>query len=278
MWTQAYSVGSSSNPTSWYCPELKFPGKQGYTSGPLRSQGAHGNVQANMKESVLKFALSLLLLVGLLGPHTGVLAQDIQYISDKQYIPVRRGAGNEFKIIHRGLPTGTRLKVSKLSENGEWAEITTDDGTSGWIRAQYLMKEVPAQQRLDELTRKAQQAGGLTEALQQEVATLETERDSLLGKVAEYEVQLGEVNDELSQLKQISGKAVQLDTDNRRLVVSSEQLRSQLDTLEAENQRLQDKVDSEDFLNGALAVLLGVIITLVVPRLWPKRRKSSSWA
>ena len=231
-----------------------------------------------MKESVLKFALSVLLLVGLLGPHTGVLAQDIQYISDKQYIPVRRGAGNEFKIIHRGLPTGTRLTVSKLSENGEWAEITTDDGTSGWIRAQYLMKEVPAQQRLDEITRKAQQAGGLTEALQQEVATLETERDALLGQVANYEVQLGEVNDELSQLKQISGKAVQLDEDNRRLVVSSEQLRSQLDMLEAENQRLHDKVDSEDFLNGALAVLLGVIITLVVPRLWPKRRKSSSWA
>ena len=71
---------------------------------------------------------------------------------------------------------------------------------------------------------------------------------------------------------------MQLDEDNRRLVVSSEQLRSQLDMLEAENQRLHDKVDSEDFLNGALAVLLGVIITLVVPRLWPKRRKSSSWA
>jgi SH3 domain protein len=140
------------------------------------------------------------------------------------------------------------------------------------------MKDQPAQQRLDELTRKAQQAGGLTEALQQEVATLETERDALLGQVAEYELQLGTVNDELSQLKQISGKAVQLDADNRRLVVSSEQLRSELDTLEAENQRLQDKVSSEDFLNGALAVLLGVIITLVVPRLWPKRRKSSSWA
>ena len=231
-----------------------------------------------MKESVLKFALSFLLFVGLLGANLEVQAQDVRYISDKQYIPVRRGAGNDFKIIHRGLPTGTRLTVSKISENGEWAEITTDNGTSRWTRAQYLLTDGPAQQRLDELTRKAQQAGGLTEALQQEVATLETERDSLLGKVAEYEVQLGEVNDELSQLKQISGKAVQLDTDNRRLVVSSEQLRSQLDTLEAENQRLQDKVDSEDFLNGALAVLLGVIITLVVPRLWPKRRKSSSWA
>ncbi len=231
-----------------------------------------------MKESVLKFALSFLLLVGLLGSNIEVHAQDVRYISDKQYIPVRRGAGNEFKIIHRGLPTGTRLKVSKVSENGEWAEITTDDGTSGWIRAQYLMKEVPAQQRLDEITQKARQAGGLTEALEQEVSTLETERDTLLGQVAEYELQLGTVNDELSQLKQISGKAVQLDEDNRRLVVSSEQLRAELDMLEAENQRLHDKVDSEDFLNGALAVLLGVIITLVVPRLWPKRRKSSSWA
>ena len=226
----------------------------------------------------MKFALSVLLLVGLLGSNIEVQAQDVRYISDKQYIPVRRGAGNEFKIIHRGLPTGTRLKVSKLSENGEWAEITTDDGTSGWIRAQYLMKEVPAQQRLDEITQKAKQAGGLTEALEQEVTTLESERDTLLGQVAEYELQLGTVSDELSQLKQISGKAVQLDENNRRLVVSSEQLRSELDMLEAENQRLHDKVDSEDFLNGALAVLLGVIITLVVPRLWPKRRKSSSWA
>ena len=74
------------------------------------------------------------------------------------------------------------------------------------------------------------------------------------------------------------GQEVQLDTDNRRLVLDSENLRSELEMLKAESQRLQDKLDSEEFLNGALAVLLGVIITLVVPRLWPKRRKSSSWA
>jgi SH3 domain protein len=205
-------------------------------------------------------------------------AQDVRYISDKQYIPVRGGPGNEFKILHRGLPTGTRLTVSELSENGEWAEITTDGGTSGWIRAQYLMKDVPARKQLDELTSKVQQAGGLTVALQEEVTALQAERDQLLSQLEEGELQLGALGDELHQLKQVSGNALQLDEDNRRLVVASEQLRSQLDTLEAENQRLHDKVDSEDFINGALAVLLGVIITLVVPRLWPKRRKSSSWA
>ncbi|MEM1152599.1 MAG: TIGR04211 family SH3 domain-containing protein [Pseudomonadota bacterium] len=209
---------------------------------------------------------------------THLQAQNIQYISDKQYIPVRRGAGNEYRIIHRGLPTGTKLTVSEISDDGEWAQIATDSGTSGWIRAQYLMQEVPAQQRLEEVMRRAEQAGGLTEALQLELSELTNERDELMGTVQQREEQLAITSDELAQLKQISGQAVQLDTDNKRLIVEGENLRSQLDMLEAENQRLQDKVGSEDFMNGALAVLLGVIITLVVPRLWPKRRKSSSWA
>ncbi len=226
----------------------------------------------------MRFALPFLLLAGLFVAAPQAQAQDIRYISDKQYIPVRSGAGNKFKIVHRGLPTGTRLTVARLSTNGEWAEITTDSDTSGWIRAQYLIKNVPAQSRLDELMKKAQKAGGLTVALQEEVKTLQEERDLLLGQVAEYELQLGTVTEDLNKLTQISGKALQLNEDNHRLVVDSEQLRSQLDMLEADNQRLHDKVDNEDFLNGALAVLLGVIITLVVPRLRPKRSKSSSWA
>jgi SH3 domain protein len=71
---------------------------------------------------------------------------------------------------------------------------------------------------------------------------------------------------------------VQLDSDNRRLSVDTETLKSDLELLRTENQRLSDKLQSQDFINGALAVLLGVIITLVVPRLWPKRRQNSSWA
>ena len=100
----------------------------------------------------------------------------------------------------------------------------------------------------------------------------------LLNEINSTDSGFKQVSEELNQLKQVSGKAVQLDTDNRRLVEESENLRSEADMLKSENQRLQDKLDSEAFIDGALAVFLGVIITLVVPRLWPKRRKSSSWA
>jgi SH3 domain protein len=86
------------------------------------------------------------------------------------------------------------------------------------------------------------------------------------------------VTEELAQLRQISGSAVETAERNRRLVTDAEAMRTTIDTLEADNQRLQERVRSSAFLDGAIAVGLGVIITLVVPRLWPRRRSSSSWA
>lgn len=219
----------------------------------------------------------LIMLLSLLGAN-GLQAQDIRYVSDKQYIPLRSGAGGEYRIIHRGIPSGTRLTVARTANDGEWAEIRTDRGTTGWIRTQYLMKEVPAQNQLDAATRKAEQLAEQNAQLSEELETLNAQRSQLSEQLSNSDSQLGNISDELAQLKQLSGKAVQLDTDNRRLVLETETLRSQVETLEAENQRLQDKLKSEDFINGALAVLLGVIITLVVPRVWPRRRKSSSWA
>jgi len=205
-------------------------------------------------------------------------AQDVRYVSDKQFVPLRSGAGSDYRIVHRGIPSGTRLKVARTSSNGEWAEITTDRGTSGWIRTQYLMQEMPAQNKVDAAVKRAAEATAKSTALGNELSALQAQRAELEGQLDSNGSELGSVSEELAQLKKISGNAVQLDTDNRRLVLDSENLRSELEMLKAESQRLQDKLDSEEFLNGALAVLLGVIITLVVPRLWPKRRKSSSWA
>ncbi len=206
------------------------------------------------------------------------LAQDVRYVSDTQYIPLRSGAGGEYRIIHRGIPSGTRLTVARQSEDGTWAEITTANGTVGWIRTQYLMTDTPSKNLLAQSEQQVAQLSERNTALAAEVAQLKGERSELNRQVSETDSGLKSVSDELAQLKQISGKAVQLDADNRRLVEESENLRSEVDMLESENQRLSDKLDSGAFIDGALAVLLGVIITLVVPRLWPKRRRSSSWA
>ncbi|MFK8047618.1 MAG: TIGR04211 family SH3 domain-containing protein [Halioglobus sp.] len=203
---------------------------------------------------------------------------DTRYVSDKQFIPLRSGPGGNYRITHRGIPSGTQLEVSKTSENGEYAEITTVKGTQGWIRTQYLMTELPAQNKVDAAEQKAASLAEQNRKIRAESKALKQERAELLTQVKNTSGSLDSTTEELAQLKAISGKAVQLNTDNSRLVLESEELRSEVETLEAENQRLQDKLESEAFMDGAIAVLLGVIIALVVPRLWPTRRKNSSWA
>jgi SH3 domain protein len=219
--------------------------------------------------------LSLMLLIFI---SVGSQAQEIRYVSDKQYIPLRSGAGSDYRIVHRGIPSGTRLTVKQSSSDGVWAEITTDGGTNGWIRSQYLMEQLPAQNKVDAAESKAKELTSKSAQLSQQLQALREKNSTLTSQLNETGSELGQVSDQFTQLKQISGKAVQLDADNRQMVEVSETLRSEVEMLEAENQRLQNKLNSEAFMNGALAVMLGVIITLVVPRLWPKKRRNSSWA
>lgn len=224
----------------------------------------------------MRFTLALITLALLIV--SPAFAQDVRYVSDKQYIPLRSGPGSDYRITHRGIPSGTRLTIARTSSDGTFAEITTAKGTTGWIRSQYLMKDLPAQNKLDAAIKKAMDLEAKNKLLASETTTLKTERVEVLNQIQSTDGQLEQVTQELALLKQISGNAVQLDTDNRRLIVETETLKSDLEMHRAENQRLNDRLESEAFMNGALAVLLGVIIALVVPRLWPKRRRDSGWA
>jgi len=221
---------------------------------------------------ILIFAATLALLAG------PTQAQEVRYVSDMQYIPLRSGPGKEYRITHRGIPSGTRLVISRTSDDGLFAEITTEKGTKGWIRVQYLMDKVPAQLKLDSAEEQLARLKAENKTLAGETSALKTERVDVLNQIQSTDGQLEKVTQELAKLKQISGNAVQLDTDNRRLIVETETLKSELEMNRAENQRLSDRLSSDAFMNGALAVLLGVIITLAVPRLWPKRRRTSDWA
>lgn len=204
-------------------------------------------------------------------------AQDVRYVSDTQYVALRSGAGNDFRIVHRGIPSGTRLTVSRVSEDGEWSEVTTDNGASGWVGTQHLMVEAPARNQLADATARAEQLTAENTELAQELAALKSVRVQLEGEVDNADSTLQTLAEELAQLRQISGRSLQLDEENRRLVEEAENLRAQADMLGAENLRLLENLRSSAFLDGALAVLLGVVIALVAPRLWPKRRRNDGW-
>jgi len=205
------------------------------------------------------------------------MAQETRYISDDVFVVLHAGPGSNYRWLGKLIP-GTELVEQRRSTDGNWAEVMTPRGTEGWVQAEYLSVEPPAQVRLPAVVRQLEEAQQESAALRSQLAEIQSSQKSLSAELAKRSAELQTVTEELAQLRQVSGSAIETAENNRRLVEESATMRTNLDTLEADNQRLQDRVRSSAFFDGALAVLLGVIITLVVPRLWPKRKNSSSWA
>lgn len=222
------------------------------------------------------FRLSSLLLLLLI--HGASWAQGVRYISDNQYVPMRSGAGSQFRIVHRGLPSGTKLTLLEEDNENGYSRVKTPGGTEGWILNQYLVNQPIARDRLAAAEAAQQQLQKQVKDLKRELQETQATLKEVRGQLAGREKKLASTGSELTEIKRISSNAINLDKSNRKLVQDTEVLKSKIEVLQADNRRLLDSESNEAFLNGALAVALGVLITLIVPRIWPKRRPSSSWA
>ena len=218
--------------------------------------------------------ISVLLLAMLAGQAT---AQEAGYITDTLFVPVRSGQGSEYRIVHRGIPSGTQLVVNEVNEETGFSRITTAGGTEGWILSRYIMQEVPAAAQLETLRAQNQVLMGDENSLSSQMVTLHASEADMRAELEAARAEMEATNIELLEVRRVSANALSLDTNNRRLTQETEVLKSRIEVLQADNQRLQSSAESDAFFNGALAVLLGVIITLLVPRLRPKRKSSSSW-
>jgi SH3 domain protein len=65
---------------------------------------------------------------------------------------------------------------------------------------------------------------------------------------------------------------------NQQLLAELESERSEADLLRLENVRLRERIANNQMMDGALAVLLGVILAVVAPRLWPKKKRQGGWS
>ncbi len=152
-------------------------------------------------------------------------AQAVKYVSDEVFVVLHKGPGAEYRWVAKLTP-GTRLRMAGTAEDGEWAEVTTDRGTTGWVSTEFLSSDTPAQVRLPAAEARAAKLSTENAELNNQVAALEAEKLELLNKINSSDSELGDVSQELSNLQQVSGKAMQLDTDNRRLIEETENLRA----------------------------------------------------
>jgi len=202
---------------------------------------------------------------------------ETRYVTDLIFTPIRTGPGGDYRIINKGLPSGTELTYYGTTEDGVWAEVETRGGTRGYLRAQYLQTDIPRANQLNvleaELATSRDRASTLQQNLDEAMEQLASS-DSTMSSTA---TELAETRAELDEIKRISGNALQLDQLTKELTGKLEEASARNDLLALENARLEDRVASNQRLEGVLSLIAGIVIALLIPRLTVKRRRNDGW-
>lgn len=225
----------------------------------------------------IKQTMKRILTLILLSCCLGFAQAETAYIDDTLLVPLRSGAGTSYRIIHKGIPSGTALEVIERSAETGYAQVRTPAGLEGYLPSRYLVNQPIARDRLSSALKTLDSTRKQNAELKKQASDLQAELNTLKQNYASTSKNLEANQSELENIKSISANALNLDRKNRELRESNEQLRNELELLQVENIRLKDRSESNMMLIGGALVLLGIIIALILPMLKPSK-KNDSWA
>ncbi len=221
-----------------------------------------------------KLIQSLLLSLGLLWG--AIIEAQTMFIDDTLFVPLRSGPSTSFRIVHKGLRSGTEVEVVEPDVEG-FAKIRLSSGLEGFLPKRYLTGEPIARVKLTKLEQEHARLSKQYQQTREQLDKLKANNNSLDADYQSTLNKLERTQQELTEIKNISANALTLDQRNRELRETNEQLRNQLELVEVENMRLKDKSESNMLMIGGGLVLLGVLIALIVPMINPTK-KHDSWA
>ena len=191
------------------------------------------------------------------------------YVSDTTLeANLRSGTSQENRIIGMLRP-GTKLTLT--GEQDGWAEVTLEDGRTGWILRRYLSERPPWRETAEQLQKENEQ-------LRTQLTKVRTEHQQIIQKSAELQRQLdsqqGEfqsVQKEYEDLKKSSTTYLNLKMAYENLQNEARQSKAKLDELEKAHGKLRTSRAIRWFLSGAGVFIVGLFLGLSTR----KRKKSS---
>lgn len=207
----------------------------------------------------------------LLSPMTA--AAETVYISDVLTVPLRSGPSTANRILHRGLPSGTRMEVLARDADSGFVQVRTDRGTEGWLPEQYLVSEPIARDQLAAANRRIEQLTSTVAEQRQRLETISSGKSESDQTATQLSSRVKELEQELSEIRRISAGAIAQNETNKELTALNERLRAEVDELVATITNLEDNVQERWLLIGGGLVLLGLILGVAIKA----RPRRSAW-
>ena len=208
-------------------------------------------------------------LIGLMMFSTAATAAT-RYVSDELSINMRRGPGTGYRISEL-LNAGERLNT--LSEANGWTQVRTSDGTTGYVLTRFLSEQPAARTRIASMQEQTEQFKKENEELKQQLEEVRSGSQELTETKSALQSENEDLKQRLQQLRETSADAVRISNENEKFREELLSMRSDNERLRHENAALQSRRDGMKI--GALIMIGGIIVGLVLP-LFRRKRKGSS--
>jgi SH3 domain protein len=199
------------------------------------------------------------------------------YIDDILLVPLRSGQDLSYRIVHKGVKSGTTVEVLEGNADSGYTKIREPGGIEGWMPTRYLVSEPIARDRLAATEKKLATLEEKSRQITTELAEFRKENTTLKIENERLIRENSSLGSKLESITEVSRNAITLDNRNRELQEENQHLQNELDLIQADNQRLKDNKESDFILLGGGLVALGVFIALIVPVMKPNKKRDS-WA
>ncbi|MBP1726494.1 MAG: hypothetical protein H6Q51_1792 [Deltaproteobacteria bacterium] len=195
------------------------------------------------------------------------------YVSDTALEAVlRNGPGSGNQVISM-VPAGTRVNL--VSEEDKWAEVTLEDGRTGWMLKKYLSDQLPWRITAEKLASE-------NKALQAQMAQMKRGKQDLSDETLRLKKDLETSQRDLQSLrhehetlKKGATEYLSLKSSFDKLTTDANQAREQLTEVQQGYENLKSSSSIHWFLSGAAVLLLGWLLGLVMAR--TRRRRVSEF-
>ncbi len=168
------------------------------------------------------------------------------YISDDLFIYMHAGPGTNYRILGT-IIAGAEVKITGSEDNG-YSEIIDNKNRATWVESKYVSTQAGLRVAVSELNGKLASSSDFTSQLDGEVNELKSKVNLLTNEKQELTAELAQVKATLTKTKT---KIKDQDTN----------------------------IKKQWFFNGAIVLGLGLILGLILPRLFTRRRGSmENWS
>ncbi len=199
----------------------------------------------------------------------------VRYVRDWITIPLHQSQNAESAIVYSGVKSGTPLTIVQSDPGSGFTRVRTSDGVEGWIASSYLIAEPTARMQLDKANAELDELRKTNTRLEQEQANIPADQKLAAQQLTQLRGDNARLQQELQTLQQAPSHATQLAQDNIDLKKNNTELLAQVATTNKALTELQHAQNYSLFREGALAVIGGALLTVLLPRLKPKKR--SEW-